>query len=142
MVLAVLLKSRAPDLVAIAIGIVVSKILTTYLAEYLVVMTASALGRDVFDQQGGISVFLWLDVLLSFFFELLAFWLAWYVSRSGRFVVPVVVAASVLTLTIVWRWVVKDYGWPGWYEFSLLLTVPVALFVLHWGSDSYDKVGA
>lgn len=135
------LKGRLPDLAAILVGVIIAKVLTTFVAEDLVVFVANTFGTDVYEKEG-VAAYLWLDVALTFAFEFGALWLTWYLSRSGRFTVPLIAGGAILLITMFWRWGVKDYGWPGWYEITLLLTVPIALCVLRWLSANRGHVAA
>lgn len=62
-----------------------------------------------------------IDLLLSGAFAGLGLILAWHWASERPFWLLLLVAGGTLAITAVNRWLLEDYGWPQWYEFSLLL---------------------
>lgn len=63
--------------------------------------------------------------------ELLSFWMTLRLCRSRSFRVVSILAALSWAITIGDRWILNDYGWPLWYEITLLCAAPLALLSLY-----------
>jgi len=135
------LKARVPDPFAIGIGVIVSKVLTMIVAEDMSVYVADLFRVDLREGRS-LWPFLTLDLVLTVLFEVCALWMTWYLSRSGQFRAPSIAAGLILLITIVWRWVLNDFGWPLWYEILVLLSVPLALYMLHWAARNHGHARA
>lgn len=115
-----------PDVLAILLALGLTKLLTMHVAEMIAGVVFFLLPFELMSD----VPFLVFDVVLSFAFEFWCFWLAWRWSRSRAFAVPLAVATLSLLGTVMHRWFLNDFGWPQWYEYTLLTLAPLALLLV------------
>ena len=115
------------DALAIVAGVFLIEFLSIVVAEEIVWALVFLL--DIPPDSEELAA-LTLDLAFSFGFTLFGFWAAWRLSRSRRLRVPAIVGAICVAITFANRWVLNDYGWPVWYEVSLLLLIPAGVAVM------------
>ena len=117
-----------PDWAAVLVGLVAHVFLTMFLADELSTLFASAITDD---EELATTLSLVIDLVFTYGGELCALWMTWHLCRSRSFTVVSVLAALALTIMLVDRWMLGDYGWPLWYEIALLCVPPLALASLY-----------
>ena len=128
-----------PDWAAVAVGLAVDVFLCMFVVWELALEFASAFTDD--EELADVLSEI-LDLGLNYGAEVFAFWMTLHMSRSRSFRAVSIVAALSWLIMVGDRWMLQDYGFPLWYEISLLFSAPLALATLYARARGFPPGGS